>query len=163
MASSPISGPIVSAVPNPIVNANNPNVSVSLPNPWIIITIGSIKVTEIGLQVEIELPGWEFEGPQGQKMVTSGTSRISFTRDPYFGSTTKHLDHLLVCGYTINQLDQISQLNAGVQASLNQTQQGITASAPSGTLAPHKPPQDPVVETDPGKPRRPRPKFGWRP
>lgn len=151
--SAPInSGPITTA-PVPKTNLK------PYPGQWTIRTIGLISITETGLQVEIELPGWEFDGPQGQKMITAGTSRISFTRDPYFGSTTKHLDHLLVCGYTINQLDQISQLNAGIQASFNQSQQGITTSVPS---VPQSPPQGPVVETDPGKPRRPRPKFGWR-
>lgn len=141
--------------------------SISVPQTngqWQIIKIGTIHITEVGLNVTIEIPDWEMLNPSsGQRLVTMATSTISFTRDPYFGTTVKHLDHLLIGGYSINELIKISQgkqaITNSVQKLMNQTIGNVGGNIPDPDPVNSSP--DPIDPPTPGKPRRPRPKFGW--
>lgn len=128
-------------------------------NKWKILVIGTIKVIENGLDVDIELPGWEFDGGPAGKLITNGASKIQFKRDPYLGTTAQHLDHILIVGYSITELIKISQANASINASIQNAMNSVVFTGSNtpqqGAIAPDP---EPVV---PGKPRKPRPKFGY--
>lgn len=119
---------------------------------WTIVKVGTVNVTEVGLRVTVDIPNWEMVDPSGANNLTTTTgSQIAFTRDPYFGTTTKHLDHILIGGYSINEMIRMSKsANMVVPVTIN-------------TPAPIPNPQLPVVPDPPtlGRLHKPRPKFGW--